>query len=91
VTDQIQAICEMSDFGHTPAQIAAATGVPAGRVYAVLRAQRPDRVRAPRRLTSLLPARVLALHGAGLRAKRIAELCGCSKAYIYRILKEAGK
>jgi hypothetical protein len=28
-------------------------------------------------------------HGAGLLAGRIAELCGVSAAYIYRILKEA--
>jgi hypothetical protein len=84
-------ITEMSDNGHTPAAISLATGIPAGRVYAVLRRERPNRARAPRRPTSPLPARVLALHGAGLRAGRIAELCGCSKAYIYRILKEAGK
>jgi hypothetical protein len=82
-------VLEMSDAGHTPAAISLATGLAPGKVYATLRAQRPDRPRAPRARTSPVPGRVVALADVGVRAGRIAELLGCSGAYVYRILSEA--
>lgn len=85
-TPQILALC---DAGHTPAQIASRLGLPAGKVYAVLRAERPDRTRAPRQRTSGVPAKMLALHGAGVGVARVAELLRCSRAYCYKVLTDA--
>jgi transposase len=79
----------LSDQGHSPSAIASRLALPPGKVYAVLRRERPNRTRAARRCSSEVPAKVAALAAAGLSAKRIAELCGCSKAYIYRLLQEA--
>ncbi len=75
----------LSDAGHAPAAIALALGMPIGKVYSTLRAERPNRTRAARRATSEVPARVVALAAAGMRVGRIAEL----KAYCYRILSDA--
>jgi hypothetical protein len=78
------------DQGLTPAQIAAALGLKVGKVYAVLRKERPGRTRAPRSRTSAKRALVIALAQAGVGATRIAVLCEVSRAYVYRILQEEG-
>lgn len=67
-------------------QIAAACDLSAGRVYAILREHRPDRARKPRRQTSVVPAKVRALHKRGTGAARIAALLGVKRQYVYRIL-----
>ena len=82
-------ILTLSDAGHTPAAIALALSLPPGKVYATLRRERPGRKRAPRTRTSLIPSRVLALSAAGVKAGRIAAVCGVSAAYVYRLIKEA--
>jgi uncharacterized protein (DUF433 family) len=85
-TPQILALC---DAGHTPAQIAAAVpSATLAQIYAILRAERPSRKRAPRRRTSAIPAQVVALDAAGVKVARIAGLLGCSRAYVHRILAE---
>lgn len=75
------------DQGETPVEIAA-SGVAPGAVYAILRQWRPARKRAPRRRTSPLRARVLALYKAGVGTARIAVLLSCSRARVYKILAE---
>lgn len=84
-TDQILAL---NDAGHTPASIAATLGLALGPVYAVLRAERPKRPRAPRTRTSAIPPKVLGLHRAGVGAGRIAALLKISRAYVHRIVAE---
>ncbi len=80
-------ILKLFDAGKTPKEIAAASQVAIGTVYATLRAHRPDRRRAPRTLTSIVPAGVVGLHKAGVKVARIAQLLQVSRAYVYQILK----
>lgn len=79
-------VLELCDAGHTPAAIAARLGLTPGKVYAILRRERPGRKRAPRRRVSEVPARVKGLAAAGVGAARIAELLGVSRQYVYAIL-----
>lgn len=88
MTDTV-AILELADAGHTPGAIAAALNLTTGRVYATLRAHRPDRVRSPRTRTSEKPGQVLFLAAQGVRPGRIAVLLGISRAYVYRVLAES--
>jgi hypothetical protein len=81
-------IIALCDAGHVPGAIAATLSLPAGKVYTVLRRERPDRKRAPRTRTSDVPTRVRALYLVGIKPKRIAALCSVSNAYVYRILSE---
>lgn len=84
-------IITMSDAGRYPAEIAERLKLPLGKVYAVLRAQRPKRQRKPRTLTSDIPRKVRGLAAEGIPARRIAVLCKCSRAYVYRILADANE
>jgi hypothetical protein len=87
MTPTHQSILSLSDAGRTPAAIAAALpDVPLSTVYAVLRRHRPARKRAPRPRTSDLPRRIEGLASRGYKVARIAELLGCSRAYVYRYL-----
>ncbi|XUM19796.1 hypothetical protein ACRAVF_19205 [Bradyrhizobium oligotrophicum S58] len=79
------------DAGETPVQIIAAlaaAGVSKRVVYAVLRKHRPERVRAPRRRTSTIPARVRQMSGEGIAVARIADLLQVTSVYVYRILAD---
>jgi hypothetical protein len=83
-------ILALSDEGNTPAQIAAAISTAKlPQIYATLRAERPNRKRAPRPCTSAIPATVLGMKAAGIREPRIANLLGVSRAYVYRIVANA--
>lgn len=84
-------ICELSDTGHFPTQIADLLGITEGRVYDVLRKMRPNRARKPRQRVSLLPAQIKSLHSIGTSAPRIAQLLGVSHAYVYRVLQDERK
>lgn len=79
-------ILTMSDAGRYPAEIADALGLPLGKVYAVLRENRPKRRRKPRKLTSDVPRTVRGLAAKGIPVARIATLAKVSRAYVYRIL-----
>lgn len=81
----------MSDAGRHPAEIAERLKLSVGKVYAVLREQRPDRPRKPRTPTSDIPRMVLGLAAQDIPARRIAKLCKCSRAYVYRIIAEANE
>jgi transposase len=72
------------DAGTSAMAIATALGVSEGYVYGVLRRERPNRKRKPRRRTSQKPKQIQALAKAGADANRIAKMLGCSKAYVYR-------
>jgi AraC-like DNA-binding protein len=80
-------ILDLSDAGHSPASIASQTNTPLSSVYATLLLHRPDRPRARRQRTSELRSRIVALLDSET-PKQIAEAVGCSRAYVYRILKE---
>lgn len=86
---QAAQVLTLCDQGRTPASIAAALTLHRGKVYALLRAERPFRKRAPRPLTSAVPARIAALRKAGVGAARIGRLLGVSRAYVYRALANA--
>lgn len=81
------AILALCDAGKMPAEIAAALDVPLPGVYAILRAKRPNRKRAPRPCTSQVPALVRGLNAEGVAVGRIATLCQVSRAYVYRLRK----
>lgn len=80
------AVLRLLDSGHTPAQILATLPISRHALYRTLRAERPRRKRAPRRL-SLPAAQMLGLHEAGIGPVRIGELVGVRRQYVYRILK----
>lgn len=84
-------ICELSDAGRFPAQIADLLGVTKGRVYDVLRQMRPNRARKPRQRISLLPAQIKSLHSVGTPVPRIAQLLEVSRAYVYKVLQDDRK
>jgi hypothetical protein len=89
VTDAAQ-ILSLCDAGETPAAIAAALSLPPGRVYAILRRERPNRTRAPRSPTSDKPRMMRGLAAAGIAPKRIAVLLEVAPAYVYRVLAQNG-
>lgn len=84
-------ICELSDAGHFPGQIADLLGITKGRVYDVLRKMRPNRARKPRQRVSLLPAQIKSLHSIGTPVPRIAQLLGITSAYVYKVLQDEQK
>lgn len=75
-----------ADAGITPAVIAETVGLPLAKVYRVLRLHRPDRPRTPRRRTSLVRPKALALHAEGLSVAAIAARLKVDEAWVYRIL-----
>lgn len=81
-------VLQLSDAGTPPLAIAAALRVPTSRVYSCLSKHRPNRPRAPRTRTAELPGKIAYLAGQGVKRRRIAFLLGCSRAYVYRTLKE---
>lgn len=87
--DTLQTLLDLADADLPVADIASAVQLTPGRVYAILRKHRPSRRRTPRTLTSSLPAKVRALVKAGAKPSRAAFLCGVTRAYVYRIIKEA--
>jgi len=86
MTPSLPTILSAADRGERIASIAAAAGVSVGRVYAILREHRPERTRSRRTVTSTVPLQVRALYAAGTKPRRIAELLGVSRAYVYAIL-----
>lgn len=82
------AILAASDAGKYPAEIASDLKRSTGYVYSTLRQHRPNRPRKARQATSDTPRMVRGLAAQGIVVERIAVLCGCSKQYCYRILKE---
>ena len=83
---RVQQILDMLDAGKRPVEIVAATGLSSAYVYTVLRTHRPDRPRARRTRTS---AKVPMILGLSVRhsVERVAVLCDCSEAYVYRVLQ----
>lgn len=77
-----------ADNGTPVADIAARYHLTPGGVYAILRRERPDRPRAARRRHSEKRAMILGLVRAGVEIERVAFLCSCSKAWVYRVLSE---
>lgn len=72
----------------TPAEIAKRLLLPLPLVYRVLRLHRPDRPRTPRRRTSLVRPKALALHAEGYSVAAIAGLLKVDEVLVYRYLKE---
>lgn len=76
------------DAAPDAAAVASALSVSVGTVYAVLREHRPDRQRKPRPRTSDKRRLILGLVSRGHKVARVAELAGCSRTFVYRILAE---
>lgn len=91
MADPLPTILQLADAGTSVADIAAAVDLTPGRVYGILRTERPDRTRSPRTRTSKVPNKVRALAAKGTKPARIAFVLGCSRAYVYRILGEAAE
>lgn len=87
-TDLADTILARSDAGEFPEAIAASSGMSLSYVYRVLRKERPERVRKPRRQTSELRDQVKSLLAAGIKPRRAAELLEISRTYAYRIASE---
>lgn len=86
--EDFQQILTLIDAGHTPADLIR-TGLSRDQVYRVLRTYRPGRERCARTPTSIKPAQICALYAAGLKdVERIATICECSTAYVYKHLRE---
>ena len=84
-------ILDLLDAGTSPVDIVRLTDLSRTYVYAVLRKHRPARARAPRTRTSERVPMIIGLRSRGRGVGRIAELCECSQAYVYRVLAEAEK
>lgn len=85
--DDIQALLAHHDAGATVADLVRESGMGQTRVYALLKAHRPDRKRTRRR-TSSVPAKVRGLVASGIKPARVAVLLGVSRAYVYACLKQ---
>lgn len=83
-------IIRLHDRGQHADAIHAAVGGSLTYVYATLREHRPKRERKPRGRTSPKHDQVKALHGIKTKPGEIARLLGVSRAYVHRILAEAG-
>jgi hypothetical protein len=71
--------------------VASALSLSVGTVYAVLRHHRPDRKRKPRPVLQKSADKrrqILGLVSRGHKVTRVAELVGCSRTYVYRVLAE---
>lgn len=88
MTPHVRTILDMLDAGKTPVEIIRATGLSSTYVYAELRKHRPARARAPRTRTSERVPMIIGLRSRGHGVERIAVLCDCSEAYVYRVLAE---
>jgi hypothetical protein len=88
VTTSPAQILALHDAGQTVSAIASSANVSQGYVYALLRAERPERKRAPRTRTSEVPAKIRFLSEQGIGAARVAVLLGVSRAYVYRVISE---
>lgn len=85
----IDRILARADEGEPVAKIAKVLKLKTGSVYAVLRVHRPKRKRTLRPKTSELRAKVRGLNRRGVIPSRIAEILGCSRAYVYKIQAES--
>lgn len=83
-------ILALHDAGSHPDAIASRLAISTGYVYGILRRERPDRTRKPRERNSVLRLRILGLRECGIAPGRVVALLEkeCSKAYVYRVLKE---
>lgn len=68
--------------GDSVPTIAAALGIPRGRVYAILRQNRPGGGRKPRRPTSDKPAVIRGLLADGWTPARIVAVLGVTRQYV---------
>lgn len=84
----VDEILTFFDTDFTPYEISIALSLPLAKVYRVLRLHRPDRPRTPRRRTSLVRPKALALHAEGLSIAKIAALCQVDEAWVYRLVAE---
>lgn len=84
----LRRILTAADRNTPVADIAATVELTPGRVYAILRRERPRRKRKERRRTSDKPAMIRGMAGEGIKPARIALVLGVSRAYVYRILSE---
>lgn len=87
-TPRLAQILALADNGLSVQQIALAANVSPGYVYGILRDHRPARTRKARLRTSKTAPMIRGLHAQGHAPVRIAFLCRCSAAYVYRILGE---
>lgn len=87
MTDTLAQILTLHDKGTPVAAIATAAGVSPGYVYGILRSERPDRARSPRTRTSKKRQMIVGLL-ARHSVARVAFLCDCSHAYVYKIQNE---
>jgi hypothetical protein len=85
---KLAAILARHDADEYADAIAAAEEVSPGYVYGVLREHRPDRTRKPRTRKSEKRRMILGLAAQGIKSPRIAFLCRCTPAYVYKILSE---
>lgn len=81
----LAAILTQADAGTPVDVIARQHNLSPVRVYSLLRTHRPDRTRSPRRRSSPKRAMVLGLLERGHEPARVAFLCQCSRAWVYRI------
>lgn len=86
MNSRVPAIVALADAGTPASAIAAALDITVGRVYAVLREQRPGRKRKSRRHTSVVPDQVRGLVSGGIKPARVAVLLSITPAYVYRII-----
>jgi len=88
MTHSLTQILQLSDAGHTPAQVATAVPTSLSTVYAVLRTHRPARPRAPRTRTGEKRRLIEGLLSRKWQPVRIATVLGVSPQYVYRIVAE---
>jgi DNA invertase Pin-like site-specific DNA recombinase len=85
----IETILRLSDSGMPVAAIAEAAQLTQRRVYAILRENRPNRSRTPRKRTSDKPREILGLYERNINPAQIALVLGVTRSYVYRVLGEA--
>lgn len=90
MTSRLAQILAHHDAGISVAAIALACHVSPGYVYGILRSERPDRTRKARLRTSKTAPMIRGLHAQGHAPGRIAFLCRCSAAYVYRVIQDVG-
>ncbi len=81
------AILKRHDAGELVEAIAKAESCTPGYVYGILRRERPKRKRKPRASTSELVPKIRGM-AQTIKPARIAELIGCSRAYVHKVLSE---
>lgn len=89
---ELAQLLKRTDAGERISDVAVTAGVTTGRIYAILRKHRPERDRAARTRTSMIPAKILALNKLGTKPSRIAELLGgISRQYVHKVIADAGE